>query len=107
MTTRYRAPPESMANRHASGSAPARPLFFDVQETPPSVDLNTPRPIEAAYSTRRPDGLAGSITTWVTAVSGIPAFEGLQVLPPSSVSTTPPLKADGDWRRNILNRGRS
>jgi hypothetical protein len=43
----------------------------------------------------------------VGAVSGIPAFEGFQVLPPSTLEQTPPLYFVTEVRLHILGRGRS
>jgi hypothetical protein len=43
----------------------------------------------------------------VTALSGIPAFEGVHVRPPSLDTPTPPWKRSGSVRRHIFGRGRS
>src|SRR5258707_6850704 len=78
------------------------PAFLRAQRSPPSVDLNTPRPKPVTYSEP-----PGSRRMWVAAVCGMPAFCTRQVRPPSSLRTTPPSYASGDRPRHILGRGRS
>ena len=43
----------------------------------------------------------------MTAVSGIPLLDGVQVRPPSVDTPTPPWKRSGSVRRHIFGRGRS
>src|SRR5437762_4399845 len=80
----------SLTILQAKGSFWVMPLFFSFQRLPPSTLLYTPRPKAATYRTRAVGGLVGSKRTCVAAVSSIPPFDFVQLLPPSSLRHTPP-----------------
>src|SRR5262245_8852387 len=88
--TAYKVPSEARERRQANGCCCVIPRFFRDQVWPPSVLLYTPRPKPATYRTRASGGLLGSSRICVAAVSSMPVFDFRQVLPPSSLTQTPP-----------------
>src|SRR5467141_627552 len=89
-TSTYRLPLLSLTILQAKGAFCVLPLFFSLLLLPPSTLLYTPRPQSATYSPLAADELVESNKMCVAAVSSIPSFDFVQVLPPSSLRHTPP-----------------